>query len=247
MKISAKKWKAYIDKLGKIDQRASDLMSKYMTAQPNADDASLAAYAYSLVTRYGEAASALACEMYDAMVTASGKTLARADPADVPQKSSVEVAVMGAKIGGDNAIPNAVLRIVRQAGQDTILKNARRDGAYFAWIASGDSCAFCRTLASNGWRRASKETIKGNHATHIHANCNCAFAIRFDPTDGVEDYDETVYEEEYETAEGGNSFAKMKYMRRQDYAKNKDEINRQKRAAYAKRMAKKTKNKPASL
>ena len=239
MKISAKTWKAYITKLSKIDQKAGELMNAYIKANPSADDASLISYAYSLITHYGEASSALACEMYDAMAAAGGKVLARADPAEVATKKNVEVAISGAKMdSNENAISNAVLRYVRQAGQDTILKNAQRDGAYFAWIASGDSCAFCRTLASNGWRMASKKIIKGNHATHIHANCNCAFAIRFDPTDGIEGYDESVYEEEYENAEGGNSFAKIKYMRRQDYAKNKDEINRQKREAYARRMAK---------
>lgn len=28
-----------------------------------------------------------------------------------------------------------------------MLKNALRDGAEFAWVSNGDTCAFCMTLA----------------------------------------------------------------------------------------------------
>ena len=47
-----------------------------------------------------------------------------------------------------------VSRLVKRAGADTTLKNAQRDGAEFAWVPHGDSCAFCLTLASRGWQRA---------------------------------------------------------------------------------------------
>lgn len=49
-----------------------------------------------------------------------------------------------------------VSRLVKRAGADTTLKNAQRDGAEFAWVPHGDSCAFCLTLASRGWQRASQ-------------------------------------------------------------------------------------------
>ena len=45
-----------------------------------------------------------------------------------------------------------------------MLKNALRDGAEFAWVPNGDTCAFCMTLASRGWQRASKRAIKNGHA-----------------------------------------------------------------------------------
>ncbi|MBR4692904.1 MAG: hypothetical protein IKP17_09110 [Oscillospiraceae bacterium] len=38
-------------------------------------------------------------------------------------------------------------------------------------MPSGDTCAFCITLASRGWQKAGREAIKGGHAEHIHNNC----------------------------------------------------------------------------
>ena len=55
-----------------------------------------------------------------------------------------------------------------------LLKNAVRDGAEWAWVPHGDTCPFCITLASNGWQKASRKVLKGGHAEHIHANCDCA-------------------------------------------------------------------------
>ena len=76
--------------------------------------------------------------------------------------------------------PGRVSRLVKRAGADTTLKNAVRDGAEWAWVPHGDTCPFCITLASNGWQKASSKVLKGGHADHIHANCDCEFAIRFD-------------------------------------------------------------------
>ena len=124
---------------------------------------------------------------------------------------------------------------MKKAGQDTTLKNAIRDKAEFAWIPSGDTCAFCMTLAANGWQPASKEALKGGHAEHIHANCDCAYMIRFNHDTEVAGYDPDKYLEMYESAEGKTSKEKINSMRRQMYQENKDEINAQKRAAYAER------------
>lgn len=83
-------------------------------------------------------------------------------------------------------------------------------------------------LASNGWQRASKKALKGDHAQHIHAHCDCEYVIRFDSSTTVAGYDPDKYLEQY-YAYGGDINA----MRRAQYAKNKDFINAQKRAAYA--------------
>ena len=82
-----------------------------------------------------------------------------------------------------------VSRLVKQAGADTTLKNAIRDGAEWAWVPHGDTCPFCITLASNGWQPASKKALKGDHAQHIHAHCDCEYAIRFDSSTTVAGYD----------------------------------------------------------
>lgn len=125
-------------------------------------------------------------------------------------------------------LPNGVSRLVKRAGADTSLRNAARDGAEWAWVPHGDTCPFCITLASNGWQNASDKVLKGGHAQHIHANCDCEFAIRFDHRTTVAGYDPEKYLAQYNAA-GGDINA----MRRIDYAARKDAINAQKRAAYA--------------
>ena len=128
------------------------------------------------------------------------------------------------------AIESGVSRLVKQAGADTTLKNALRDGAEWAWVPHGDTCAFCITLASRGWQRASDKALKGGHAQHIHANCDCEYAIRFNANTTVAGYDPEKYLQQYEDA-GGDINA----MRRANYAEHKDIINAKKRAAYAAR------------
>lgn len=127
-------------------------------------------------------------------------------------------------------LPNGVSRLVKRAGADTTLKNAVRDGAEWAWVPHGDTCPFCITLASNGWQKASSKVLKGGHAEHIHANCDCEFAIRFDHSTTVAGYDPDKYLAQYNAA-GGD----INKMRRVNYAANKERINAQKRAAYAAR------------
>ena len=127
-----------------------------------------------------------------------------------------------------------------QDGADNTLKNAARDGAEWAWVARGDTCAFCIMLASNGWQRASKATRKlidsgGHAAKHIHNNCDCEFAVRFDGESGVAGNDPDRFRAMYDNADGRTWQDKVNAMRREQYAANRDEINAQKQAAYARR------------
>ena len=73
-----------------------------------------------------------------------------------------------------------------------------------------------------------KKVLKSDHAQHLHANCNCEYAIRFDSSTTAVGYDPDKYMEQYKKA-GGDISA----MRRAHYARRKDEINAQKRAVYA--------------
>ena len=117
-----------------------------------------------------------------------------------------------------------------------MLKNAARDGAEFAWVPHGsETCGMCLTIASNGWRRASRKTMKGDHAEHIHSSCDCEFAIRFDGKSSVEGYDPDALREKYDNAEGSTWKDKVNFMRREQYKANGDKIRTQKRVAYAKR------------
>ena len=146
----------------------------------------------------GPASASLSCEMYDEIARASGKSVPPAEPADVMSDDEIAEAVLGTYNNKTNTIPATVSRIVKQAGADTMIFNALRDGAKFAWIPKGDSpCEFCITLASRGWQKISKRSIRNGHAEHIHANCQCEYAVSFDDDPVVPGYDPDHYLDEY--------------------------------------------------
>lgn len=231
-------WIKYIRALSAINETAAKKFTAYLNTHDISTRAGRKAaidYAYAVATQYGEMSAAAACEMYDAVAEATGITIAAAEPAQTAEYGEVAKAINGlAKQNMSNeVIGDAIGRLVKRAGADTTLKNAIRDEAEFAWIPHGDTCAFCLTIASNGWRKASKKVLKGDHAEHIHANCDCTFAIRFDSRSNVEGYDPDKYLEMYKNADGNTWREKVNSMRREDYAKNADAIRAQKRDAYA--------------
>ncbi len=179
--------------------------------------------AFNLSTKYGEAAAAIACEMYDAVGIASGMTLPAAEPAATATYNEVAKAVQGTmKTGNAQTIAGSVSRLVKMAGVDTTMQNAIRDGAEWAWIPRGETCAFCIALASRGWQRASKKVLKGGHAEHIHANCDCTFAIRHDSSSNVAGYEPDKYLDMYNSTRGTPT-EKINAMRRAAYAEHKAE------------------------
>ena len=229
MKLTQAAWDDYISRLSQLNQKAGQLMQEYMTNHPEADTDALIRYAYALVTKYGEGSAELACQMYDALAEAQGVTLPAAEPAPTATYGEVTGMVKATQDSPAN-LQSGVSRMVKQAGADTTAHNAIRDGAEWAWVPHGDACPFCRMLASNGWQRASKNLLKKGHAQHIHANCDCEFAVRFSRGFDVAGYDPEEYLRQYR--EAGSD---VNAMRRIDYAARKDAINAQKRAAYAAR------------
>lgn len=229
MKLTQAAWDDYISRLSQLNQKAGQLMREYMDGHPEADTDALIRYAYALVTKYGEGSAELACQMYDALAEAQGVTLPAAEPAPTATYGEV-TGMVKATQDSPPSLQQGVSRMVKQAGADTTAHNAIRDGAEWAWVPHGDACPFCRMLASNGWQRASKNLLKKGHAQHIHANCDCEFAVRFSLEFGVSGYDPEAYLRQYRDA-GSDVNA----MRRIDYAARKDAINAQKRAAYAAR------------
>lgn len=240
MTISAKDWAEYIRKLSGLHEQAAKEMREYVLKNGFGDMSALTDYAYALATKYGEGAGALAAAMYDATAEMEGKLFDPAEIAETADYQEVAKTVQGVAKQSQNAnlMGNAVGRLVKRTGADTTLKNALRDGAEFAWVPAGDTCAFCITLASRGWQRASKAAIKGGHAEHIHSNCDCTYAIRFDGKSSVAGYDPDKYLQMYEDAEGDTWQEKVNSMRREQYAENRERINEQKRAAYAERKGK---------
>ena len=227
MKLTAQTWSEYVARLARLNQSAGQLMADYIAAHGTGDTDTLIAYAHALVTKYGEGSAELACQMYDALAAAARAGVPAAEPAQPARYGEVARMVQATKASQPQML-QGVSRLVKRAGADTTLKNALRDGAEFAWIPQGDTCAFCLTLASRGWQKASQAAIKGGHAEHIHANCDCEYAIRFDGASTVAGYDPEKYLRRYRAA-GSDVNA----LRRVNYAKNKERINAQKRAAYA--------------
>ena len=232
MQISAKTWNEYVIRLSRLNQKAGQLMREYIDAHGTADTDDLVAYSYGLVTKYGEGSAELACQMYEALAEAQGVHVPAAEPAATASYGEVARMVSATKDQNPANLSNGVSRLVKRAGADTTLKNAIRDGAEWAWVPHGDTCPFCITLASNGWQKASQKQLKGGHAEHIHAHCDCEFAVRFRSDTTVAGYDPDKYYRQYREA-GGD----INKMRRIDYAANRERINAQKRAAYAARKA----------
>lgn len=230
--ISLDTWTKYRDILKKLSDKAAD---EFRDAVWNIngrwkgvglgliprDD--LIEFAYALVAKYGEGTAAVACELYDEMARLSGVNLAPAVPAELPTINEVGKAINGTikQSVNENMVGSTVGRLVKQVGQDTTVRNAIRDGAEVAWVPAGDTCAFCLTLASRGWQYASKQIVKKGHAEHIHANCDCAYAVRFNDRTNIEGYDPDKYLKMYENAEGSTPEERINSMRREAYAVDK--------------------------
>ena len=245
MTISAKAWKNYITILRKVSDRATKEMEAFIITQSKRFDegvitkdeyyALVIDYAYALATRYGEAAGAAACDMYDAISELQGAAVPPAVMAPTATKNDVAKAVNGTmKTGNVKIVAESIGRQVKLVSVDTMLKNAERDGDEWAWIPQGDTCAFCITLASRGWQPASKIALKNGHAEHVHANCDCTYAVRHTNTKvtlDVEGYDPQEYRDLYYDAplrddEAATPKNRINAMRRQFYAENgTEELN----------------------
>lgn len=249
--ITQAQWKKYISKLRQINDKAADEFRQAVAARggyENIDRQQLIDFAYGLSTKYGEASAALSAQMYDTVAELSGAAVPAALPAETATYSEVAKTVNGIikNTGSNSVLAQGIGGLVKRAGADTILSNAYRDrpkgrgskrkhsGAQVAWIPVGDTCPFCLTLASKGWVNQT-EWAANNHADHIHANCDCTYAVRFSKDFDVEGYDPDEYKKMYDDADGSTRNEKMRSMRRNQYAQNKDKINAQKRAAYADR------------
>lgn len=237
MTISSKDWNYFVARLARINETSARKMGQYLQTHGYDNTQALIDYAYGLATKYGEASAALSAEWYDAIAALTRAPVPPAVPAATATYEEVSHAVIGVveRSQNEDMLTGAVSRLVKQAGADTTVQNALRDRALWAWIPSGDTCAFCLALAANGWQRASGKTLRGNHASHIHANCNCTFAIQFDGKPAYAGYDPDRYREIYDNAAGGSAQDKINAMRRAQYARDKDEINAQKRIAYRER------------
>lgn len=243
MEIPRKVWNKYIYMLSQLNDAASNAMLAYITNQnidlgniTEEERNNLIGYAMLLDEYYGVAASELVCQMYDEIALLQKVNVPSAEPAPPPDYGDVAKIVNGTiKTQNPKIVSEAVGRTVKQVAADTVAHNALRDGAQWAWIPNGDTCAFCITLASRGWQTASKQALKNGHVEHIHSNCDCTYGIRFSSNLTVQGYDPDKYLEMYKNAPGNTWEDKVNSMRREFYHENSEKINKQKRIAYAKR------------
>ena len=273
MYISTKDWKAYISKLRKLNDEAAQKIVLYVQQHGFANTDALIRYCYSVVEKYGTGSAALSAAMYDATALMQGAAVPAAEMASLASYGDVAKTVHGVLKTSSNVdeLAGAVTRWVKKAGCDTTLQNAVRDscsndlystgrkkygkkkntGAQFAWVPMGDTCAFCLALAANGWQYQTSGAA-AEHAEHIHSNCDCTYAVRFNENSGIEGYDPDAIADQIwnDVVEQGatdgykdlDSFYHGAFnsdvinaVRRQNYARNKEEINEQKRSAYEKR------------
>lgn len=206
-------------------------MQAYAQSHSFQMDQEMIDYAYALATKYGEASAELACQMYDELAVYWNAQVPPAEPAATATYQEVSKAMNGCmkQSPSGNLISGVADRLVKQAGADTTIKNAIRDGAYWAWIPTGDTCAFCITLASRGWQKASKKVLKGDHAEHIHSHCDCTFAIAFreEDTEKYPFYDPDKYYQQYIDANGN-----INEMRRKMYPDIAEARNARRRELY---------------
>ncbi len=223
MKITAKSWNNYIGKLAKVNQKAGSMMRKYVEAHGVENTKALMNYAMALIQKYGEGSAELACQMYDAMAELSGVNLPSAEPAEIVKYKEVAKMVNATKSSIDQ-LERGVERLVKKAGADTTLKNAERDNAEFAWIPHGDTCAYCLALAAQGWRHVSLNTVGNGYGEHIHANCDCEYAVRFNKKTTVQGYDPDKYAKIFKEAEGSTEKEKINSLRRGQYQQKKENL-----------------------
>lgn len=244
MIISENDWNAYVRTLRLLSDTAANKLQAYIDKYGIDNAEAIAEYAHALITKYGEGSAELACQMYDAIANAEHIILPSAVPAAIATQDEVEKAILGSFVQSPLGKVTASIadRYVKLAAEDTMIKNAVRDRAEWAWVPHGDTCAFCITLASRGWQLASTRALRGGHAEHVHAHCDCQYMIRHDSKTTVKGYDPDVLLAEYNSYSGSPQ-DKINAMRREHYAENKDKINAQKREAYALKVAENKKNK----
>lgn len=249
--VTKAQWNKYISRLRQINDKAAEEFREFILKKGGYEAIErdvLIDRAYWISTKYGEASASLTASMYDAIAELSGAAVPAALPAETATYSEVAKTVNGIikNTGNPNILSQGIGRLVKMAGTDTMLANAYRDrprsrgrgkqrasGAQVAWIPSGETCAFCLMLAARGWQNQTIWAAE-HHSEHIHANCDCTYMVRFNEDLDVEGYYPEKIQEYYEEC-GDNRKERLREMRRDYYADNKDHINELKRLEYKER------------
>lgn len=245
MRISSETWRRYQRAHALLQGMAKRDFEEYFQSLPWDDDEQrcmrlMTARAVQLVQRYGLADGELSAQLYDELMAMYGAEvepaeIAEVDTAYVVRDVSAAVSKATSLESAMSLASSAVSGHVKRVGTRTMENAAARDGAMWAWVCIGDTCAFCRTLGGNGWQYASKRVRSGYHAEHVHDNCDCQFVVK--PEGAVldiEGYDPDALFHEYETSGGRSSKDKINAMRRADYTEDfARQRNERRRELYA--------------
>ena len=229
MRLSRRQWRRYQQAHADIQRRASEEAMAYFDSLPWDEDPTLAeqlmqAKVAELVERYGLADGEVSAIYYDELMALQGASVppaAIAEPRTVWAAQDTSDALRHATTPetAREAVGGTTARAVKRCGLETTQNAAVRDKAMWAWVCIGDTCPFCRALGSQGWVHASKAVRSGQHAEHVHANCDCQFVVKpAGSTLEVEGYDPDALLEEYrDAADGGGWRGHVNAMRRADY------------------------------
>lgn len=240
--VSRKQWDKYITLVRAINDKAAYELELWMQHRDSigmdfldydTNGMNIFDAAYYIAEKYSNASAAVAVQLCEAMAEATGVPMLEAELAENPSYNEIAKTVQGVMNTSRNRaeISSAVGRLVKRTGARTVRRNAARNGAQYAWVPSGDTCAWCIMLAGKGWQYERNS----DHKEHIHSNCDCNYAIRFDNKTQIAGYDPEAYADQYREADGSTRDEKLNSMRRKYYAEHKEEILAQKADAYAKR------------
>lgn len=215
-RISSQAWLNYINRLNGIDRQARSELRQWIktygvdeegnlldniTYAVDGFDRTFPEVCYEIVSKYSDASGALSAAMYDAIAEFEEAFVPAAEMVTNVTLDDMYKTVNGVLKTSRNVdeMTGAVTRYVKKASCDTMLQNAYRDRAQYAWIPSGDTCAFCLALAAQGWVNVSVQKIRKGypHAEHVHSNCDCNYVVRFNKDTEVEGYNPQEYVDKF--------------------------------------------------
>lgn len=154
---------------------------------------------------YSRLGGAVSAGFYNGIRTQSGAagrySAAILDAFDDSSAYASATAAFDSFAAGDATVPlaniggNLADRWTKAGADNTIRNNARRDPAKprYAFVPSGDACAFCVMRASNGYTQADDDF------TPSHDHCSCVATPVFGD-DRVQGYDPDGYLDQYNEA-----------------------------------------------
>lgn len=209
-------------------------------------------YAYSLLDVYGSACATLAADFYIEVAAMEGVKVSEPAIADLASLDSVAISIRAAAsaLWGRERDAEAfrqravasMRRYAKKAANDTIMRNARRDGragrgVRWARVPRGpETCPFCIMLASRGFVYYSEESEE--LFGHEHEHCDCDVMCSFSDG-GLEGYSYKQYQDEYYDHVVYDRYGHVDYDATMDgwradyYEDNKDRWNAMRRERYA--------------